>query len=99
MVAHEFSAGGPTQDNDPLIRGATRNRIENEKMSGPFGAQAGPSAVGRRVRARGLGQAVCRALGSRIAAELADMVRRTAERVEHILLAHGRSLDPELADD
>ena len=32
-------------------------------------------------------------------AEVADVARRTAERIETILRAHGRSLDPELCDD
>jgi hypothetical protein len=32
-------------------------------------------------------------------AEVADVARRTAARIEQILRAHGRSLDPELCDD
>lgn len=32
-------------------------------------------------------------------AEVADVARRTAERIERILRAHGRSLDPEMQDD
>lgn len=32
-------------------------------------------------------------------AEVAEVARRTAERIEQILRAHGRSLDPELAQD
>ena len=31
--------------------------------------------------------------------EVADVARRTAERIERILAKHGRSMDPELADD
>ncbi len=31
--------------------------------------------------------------------EVADVARRTAERIEKILRAHGRSLDPEMQDD
>ena len=32
-------------------------------------------------------------------AEVADIARRTADRIEKILQAHGRSLDPEMQDD
>jgi hypothetical protein len=32
-------------------------------------------------------------------AEVSDVARRSAERIETLLRAHGRSLDPELADD
>lgn len=40
-----------------------------------------------------------RILTSSRRAEVADVARRTAERIERILRAHGRSLAPELQDD
>lgn len=44
------------------------------------------------------GPLVFHALPTPTRAEVADVARRTAERIEHILKAHGRSLDPELHD-
>ena len=41
---------------------------------------------------------VFHALPTPTRAEVADVARRTADRIEHILKAHGRSLDPALQD-
>jgi Putative transposase len=45
------------------------------------------------------GPLVFHALPTPTHAEVAEVARRTAERIEHILRAHGRSLDPTMQDD
>ena len=45
------------------------------------------------------GPLLVRALPTPTHAEVADVARRTADRIENILQAHGRSLDPEMQDD
>lgn len=51
------------------------------------------------VREREDGPLVFLPLPTPTSAEVADVARRTAERIECILRAHGRSLDPQMQDD
>jgi len=51
------------------------------------------------VYAREDGSLVFHALKAPTRADVADVARRTAERIERILRAHGRSIDPEMQDD
>ena len=45
------------------------------------------------------GSLIFHALPTPTRADVADVARRTAERIERILRAHGRSIDPEMQDD
>jgi hypothetical protein len=51
------------------------------------------------VREADAGPLVFHALPTPTRAEVADVARRTAARIEKILRAHGRSLDPQMQDD
>jgi hypothetical protein len=51
------------------------------------------------VRDKSSGRIDFHALPTPTRAEVADVAARTAERIEQILRAHGRSLDPEMQDD